>query len=152
MVMNIPTICLLMMHWKSCSFSPSPQFCSFKWYIFWGSALLSSSSIFIGLLLLRVAPIREFHFVEVFLFWGPNTFAAFKGTISWNLVQHKMSMSEIKGIQLHQFNVIKRSGLPQNINICWIILCVEPIFHVQILGWCNASNIHSMNQQRSFTE
>jgi hypothetical protein len=78
---NMPTICLLLMHLKpSPCIEPSfaPLFVE-SWFNF----ALSSLSF-----LLSASPISEFHFADAQLFLGPRTFLALSGTISWNLKHH----------------------------------------------------------------
>ena len=82
---SIPTICLLMIHWKwSCGMLLSIDFPFFvgKWFsCIWSYWSLSRQSIF----LFRASLIKEFHFIEILLFSDPRTFDALRGTISWNL-------------------------------------------------------------------
>lgn len=89
---SIPTICLLMMHWKSCTKLEA----SLTGYTFCLSPPLGSCSF--GELerdLLSVALIREFHFMVTLLFSGPRIFLALRGTISWKL--YPFIIHEISG-------------------------------------------------------
>lgn len=90
---SIPTICLLMMHWKSCT---KFEVASLTGCTFCLSPPLGSCSF--GELerdLLSVALIREFHFIVTLLFSGPRIFLALRGTISWKLypfIIHEISV------------------------------------------------------------
>lgn len=80
---NIPTICLLMMHLKL--------------------ALNLVSSAFVSLLI-RAFLIKEFHLMEILLFSGPSTFPTRRGTTSWNLhiIYYKPSLQKnVVTIYLH---------------------------------------------------
>jgi hypothetical protein len=83
---SIPTIFLLMMHWKSCT---KLELAFFTGYTICLSAPLGSCSF--GELerdLLKVALIREFHFMVILFFSGPRMLFALRGTTSWKLYQY----------------------------------------------------------------
>jgi len=98
----IPTICLLMIHSKSCGashfFWPGLSFSSSLHQLFFFSSFKSLS---ICVFLFRASLIMEFHLLHILLFSYPNTLDAFRGTISWNLNTWKQTIKDVAPHHMH---------------------------------------------------